>query len=161
MSRGFIGVGIVGMFLVGAGVVWLSFNRQADQSPVVSLKTAMVATREQSPSQEYQPQEYQFGQVGVTITPQQLTAGQKIVFSVAFDTHSGDLAYDFQQVATLKDETGKEYQLLEWTGGRGGHHLSGELVFEPLSAETKSLALTLSGIENQSREFTWETDLLE
>lgn len=157
MNRLFVSMGVLGFVLIGVIVAFLSFNRQAGQSQVLSRETVSTAVVASTGSERYQPQEAQFGQVGVTITPQQLMPGQQIVFSVALDTHSVDLAYDFNRVVALKDETGKGYQFLEWTGDNGGHHLSGELVFEPLSAETKSLTLTLSGIENQSHEFTWET----
>jgi hypothetical protein len=96
------------------------------------------------------------GEVDVKVTPAQLYPGKEIMLTVIFDTHSIDLSYDFISITELVDDKGNRYETNQWTGGSGGHHLSGTLIFEPLSPKAKSLTLTLNQIENTTEQFTWQ-----
>lgn len=92
------------------------------------------------------------GAVSLEITPKQLELNKKAVFEIYISTHSVDLDYDFLSVFKLSDETNNEYKTLEWTGGRGGHHLSGELIFNELQQNTKSVTLYIEGINDLSEQ---------
>lgn len=152
MNKLALSYGILGLVLLGTVSVLVA-NKSANQPVEVSQEQEGEAAASIAP---YASQEFQFGQVAVAITPEQLAAGQRVIFRVTLNTHAVDLNYDFSQIAVLEDETGNRYRLLEWTGENGGHHLQGELVFEPLSAKTRQITLSLTGIDDQSREFTWE-----
>ncbi|MDP2953771.1 MAG: hypothetical protein Q8O76_10700 [Chloroflexota bacterium] len=53
-----------------------------------------------------------------------------LVFEVGMNTHSVDLdQYDLAKLATLRDDSGKEYRPVSWSAEPGGHHRSGTLTF--------------------------------
>lgn len=57
-------------------------------------------------------------------------ANDSLTFHVAMNTHSVDLDdYDLGELATLRDDSGNEYQPVSWESEPGGHHRSGTLVF--------------------------------
>jgi hypothetical protein len=72
----------------------------------------------------------QVGGVYVSVTPLNLTerGSATIDFTVALETHSGSLP-DVLNSASLIRQGGGETQPLTWSGGKGGHHLSGKLSF--------------------------------
>lgn len=95
------------------------------------------------------------GAVDVTVTPKTISAGESPVFELALDTHSVELEYDFTQIVTLSDNENNRYQAMKWSGGNGGHHLSGELTFDSLSTKAKTITLTIDNIADQSTSFMW------
>lgn len=102
------------------------------------------------------PQTSDAGNVVIEVTPKSLEAGKEAVFEITFTTHSVDLDFDLASVSRLKDDQGKELNAVSWTGGKGGHHLSGQLSFPALSDKTNSVKLILSGILGSDREFSWD-----
>ncbi len=59
-----------------------------------------------------------------------LAEKDSLTFHVAMNTHSVDLDdYDLGELATLRDDSGNEYQPVSWESEPGGHHRSGTLVF--------------------------------
>lgn len=95
------------------------------------------------------------GNVAVKVTPKTLISGLQVVFEIIFDTHSVELNYDVMKIARLTDNMGNTYQPLSWTGGKGGHHIEGVLTFPSIVGSTKKVNLTISGIDNQDRVFSW------
>ena len=96
---------------------------------------------------------------GLTIEaqPLKLAVGQPTEFMLYFNTHQGNLELDLTRQAALIDDLGNQYQPVSWTGGSGGHHLSGKLIFPPLQGSPRQLKLTLSNVyEVLSREFVWD-----
>lgn len=69
-------------------------------------------------------------------------------FTVAFDTHTVDLAFDVAQVTTLSVDGGPSLRG-SWDGTPpGGHHRMGTMRF-PVSAEPgQTLTLTFEGLED-------------
>jgi hypothetical protein len=65
-----------------------------------------------------------------------------IDFQIVMDTHSGALPSDMLASAKLIGEGGAEITPLAWSGGKGGHHLSGKLSF-PAAGSEKLAVLTL------------------
>lgn len=96
------------------------------------------------------------GAVDVTVEPVIVTVGQELVLKLTLSTHSVELGYDLAQISTLTDTSGNISKPINWTGGSGGHHLSGELIFAPLREDPKELTLTISGIEGQTESFSWQ-----
>lgn len=95
------------------------------------------------------------GEVTVEVTPLLLQAGKDAKFEVVLDTHSVELSYNLMEAASLIDNQGKQYKPISWSGGSGGHHLSGELVFPSLSNKIKSAQLIIANISGFDRKFTW------
>ncbi len=100
------------------------------------------------------------GGVTVIVTPVNLedVAAPTIDFQVIMDTHSYNLAFDMTSIASLRSEKGNEESASAWSGGKGGHHVSGRLSFPagPLRAEG-SLTLTMKGVGGgKDISFTWK-----
>jgi hypothetical protein len=98
--------------------------------------------------------------VTVSVTPDgPLSEEGTVIFAVAMNTHSVDLAYDLMDVAVLRDSSGIEYSPSSWDGAIGGHHVLGSLRFDKVNGETASggyLQLELSGIGGApARVFRW------
>lgn len=136
---------------------WLVMNDSSqtsvDQVPEVEEVVEASQTNEEVKSIEVQSQS--FGAVDVEVTPKQVKEGDPIIFYLSINTHSVDLDYDFVSISSLEDEQGNVYQAQEWTGGQGGHHLRGELVFDNLKSDSKQLMLTINGIDGETNEFEW------
>ena len=103
------------------------------------------------------------GAVTVKTTPLNLDKpGDTLKFDVAMDTHSVDLSMDLTTTASLMTDTGLTIQASKWDAPSGGHHAEGTLSFPALKdgksilVGAKQLTLTISGIDNASRTFTWD-----
>ncbi len=95
------------------------------------------------------------GGVRVEVVPQPLAADQPLVLEVYFNTHSVDLDFDVEAIATLEDGAGNSYKPVSWEGSPpGGHHRSGRLSFPPVAA-FRYLKLTLEGVGGVDRVFEW------
>lgn len=102
------------------------------------------------------------GEVTVSVTPLVLKSGFPASFDIAFETHSVDLLFDVEQIATFSDGSSTSY-VPHWEGSPpGGHHRSGTLRFTPdLPAQAglqrpTIITLTLNNIAGISeRVFTW------
>ncbi|RIK32510.1 MAG: hypothetical protein DCC56_01500 [Anaerolineae bacterium] len=103
------------------------------------------------------------GMVVVEITPLNLgTPAETLNFDVVLNTHSVDLSMDLATLATLTTDTGASVQAVSWDAPRGGHHVSGILIFPSiqdgkfiLEGATK-LTLTILDVDVPSRVFEWE-----
>lgn len=103
------------------------------------------------------------GAVIVEITPLNLDApGNTLEFEVALNTHSLDLSMDLATLATLKTDTGITAEAIAWDAPRGGHHVSGRLIFpavkdgRPVLDGAGQLTLTLLDVDAPSRVFEWD-----
>lgn len=105
----------------------------------------------------------QQGSVTVEVTPLNLSnPSDSLEFEVALNTHSIDLSMDLAALATLTTDTGLAVQATLWDAPRGGHHVSGKLVF-PAMKDGRSilegagkLTLTILSLDAPSRVFEWE-----
>lgn len=106
------------------------------------------------------------GLITVEITPGNLEklGNNSIIFDVSLDTHSIDLSMDLAQLSTLTTDTGKVIQATTWDATRGGHHVSGKLIFNPvidgknLLDGVKGITITITGLDVPSRQFTWQSN---
>lgn len=110
-----------------------------------------------SPQYPLSPQQNSSGNVTVSVTPLSLKAGLPPSFDVSFETHSVELDFDVESVATFSDGTGAAFTA-RWEGTPpGGHHRSGTLRFVPDLQTTDTLALTFTGVAGiPERTFSWE-----
>ena len=104
----------------------------------------------------YQPQRDEKGEVVIEVMPKRLTAGSDSIFEIEFSTHSVDLNFNLEEIAYLTDDRGNIYNPLSWSGGKGGHHLAGDLTFPDLHESARKVILTISGIEGKDRVFEWK-----
>lgn len=105
------------------------------------------------------------GSITVEITPENLEKlGVNSIFDVSLDTHSIDLSMDLAQLSTLTTDTGKVIQATTWDATRGGHHVSGKLVFDTvidgknLLDGVKGITITINGLDVPSRQFSWQSN---
>lgn len=104
----------------------------------------------------------QQGTVTIEITPINLgTPADSLEFDVVMNTHSIDLSMDLATLATLTTDTGIILRATLWDAPRGGHHVSGRLIF-PAIINGKSmlegagkLTLTIVNVDALSRIFEW------
>lgn len=95
------------------------------------------------------------GEVSVKVSPKGLEVGKEAVFEVVLDTHFVPLDFDLTKISKLTDDQGNVYQPISWSGGSGGHHLSGTLSF-PQLPQTKFVEFSLSEINKIDRNFRWD-----
>ena len=140
------------MVLIGlAFVLGLKTDKSKSQKQVVLSNEVVTDVPEELPEIVKQA-----GAVEVKVKPVQLEADKNMVFEVGLNTHSVELGFDLVESVSLEDNLGNNYQPETWSGGKGGHHLSGELTFGQLKSKAKNINLSLDGIESQSVNFEWE-----
>lgn len=105
----------------------------------------------------------QQGAVVVEVNPLNLSApAGTLEFDVALETHSVELDMDLAALATLTTDTGLTVQATVWDAPRGGHHVSGTLIFpatqdgKPILDGASQLTLTILNLDAPSRVFRWQ-----
>lgn len=103
------------------------------------------------------------GAVTVTVTPLNLDeSADTLEFDIIMDTHSVDLSMDLATLSTLTTDTGVTIQAISWDAPRGGHHVSGKLIFPSMQdgkfilEGARKLTLTILNLDAPSRIFEWE-----
>ena len=142
---------IVLLFLIGLIIVVF-----VGLQLISRTKTNSQIQQKSNSSVLYKQQIDEKGSVVVEVTPISLASENNTSFTLSFTTHSGDLNYDVVVIAKLADNKGNTYKPISWTGGKGGHHISGTLTFAKLSQEASAVTLTIPGIDNFDRVFEWK-----
>ncbi len=104
-------------------------------------------------------QKAQAGGVTGVATPINLADAKAptVDFKLVLDTHSVPMNFDIAKIALLGDGKQLIVSASKWTGGKGGHHLSGTLSFpagELRSAGMLVLTLQIAG-EKTDLTFRW------
>jgi len=82
-------------------------------------------------------------------------------FSIVMDTHSGSLPLDVAKIAAARGPSGTTIPATAWTGGGGGHHLTGTLSFPSGTLRsTALLTVTLRGDGGKDLAFIWAEALI-
>jgi hypothetical protein len=101
----------------------------------------------------------EIGGVTVSVTPLNLAerGPTTIDFQIVVDTHAGALPSNISAIAKLVGEKGAETPPFAWSGGSGGHHLSGRLSFPAAGSEEKGvLTLVLKSVDGRNdMRFEW------
>jgi len=142
------------LVLIISGVVIIAFSTKTEQTPTPK-NSILKVTQSVSTAKRLDSQTKTMGNVEVVIIPTVSIQGKKAVLHVSLSTHSVELDYDYTEIVTLSDEQGNIYKPLKWTGGNGGHHVEGELIFEPLKEDAKKITLSIDGIDSQQALFQW------
>ncbi len=131
-------------------------------SPTSAANSASAAVANAAPAGEDLTQTNNEAMVTVAVTPLDLDdkSAATLDFKVALNTHSVDLSYDYQAIATLSNDAGEKIQATKWNGPTsGGHHVSGTLSFPQLKNRGQTLTLTLRGIAAvPERTFSWKVN---
>lgn len=94
--------------------------------------------------------------ITITVTPEEFSDNEW-KFSIAIDTHAGELTTDLENHAALIDEQGNTHAPRSWSGDPpGGHHRNGILLFDPIHPPPASLTLRIKKAgESHERTFVW------
>ena len=133
---------------------------QTNPQPAASVSTRSAPSQADTGNLTRSDQQ---GAVTVNVTPLNLkNPSDQLEFDIALETHSVDLSMDLATLATLTTDTGVSTQATKWDAPRGGHHVSGKLIF-PATKDGKSilegaskLTLTIVNVDASSRVFEWE-----
>ncbi len=135
---------------------------QSNPAPVQSAESVTPPINEADTSADMTRSDQQ-GAVVVAVTPLNLAdSSEQLEFDVVLETHSVDLSMDLALLSSLTTDTGVTVQANLWDAPRGGHHVSGKLIFPALSAGTPILAgasrltLTILDVDAPSRVFEWQ-----
>lgn len=95
--------------------------------------------------------------LSIEVQPLDFSFNEPVQFEISLDTHQGNLDFDLTRKSLLLDDKDNQYLPLEWQGDKGGHHLSGTLIFPALQKETKQLKLIIKDIYGiKERIFSWD-----
>ena len=135
---------------------------QSNPAPVQSAESVPPPIDEADTSSDMTRSDQQ-GAVVVSITPLNLAdSSEQLEFDVVLETHSVDLSMDLAVLSSLTTDTGVIMQATLWDAPRGGHHVSGKLIFPALSDGTpilsgaSRLTLTILEVDAASRVFEWQ-----
>lgn len=98
--------------------------------------------------------------VKVKVTYRNPGKGSAPVFEVALDTHSADLdQYKLEEVAVLRDDSGKEFKAAQVSAAGSGHHREALLEFKDADLSSiKYIELVVKGVAGvDERVFRFET----
>lgn len=132
---------------------WFAVLSIAAMALVIGIGEASAA----APAQAKLSQQVAGGGVSVNATLLK-DPGEGTAIKLALETHSVNLdGYSFEAIATLRDGNGKTYpvEAVEKAGG-GGHHREAILRFASVSAEAKTIELTVKNVAGvKERIFRW------
>lgn len=145
---------IMVLILITLTGLWVWAVVGPNQTPQERIQQKLFSEGKQS-NDLFTKQSNDQGDVIVEAVPVSLEPEKEAVFQVTFNTHSVELAYDLMKVSKLVDDKGNNLAPISWSGGSGGHHLNGELVFPSISAKAKSAQLIIANISGFDRSFVW------
>ncbi len=146
---------VLNLAIVIVGLVFLFNSFSSKGTPPAEE----MPENNESQKKKYETKTDNQGAVVIEVTPIALSSKENAAFNVTFTTHSVELAYDIVKIAKLTDDKGNAYNATGWTGGSGGHHLSGILTFPPMPSGIHSLTLTIPQVDTFDREFRWNVEL--
>lgn len=148
---------ILSLIILGAAIGFLVFViGKNNQKSAADIQTSNQPVQQvQTTNNGYTKQENQEADVAVEVTPLKLSSKESPEFDIVLDTHSVNLDKSLKDISVLEDDKGNMYSPISWSGGIGGHHIEGNLVFPSLSKDAKSVKLTIKQIGGVDRIFNW------
>jgi len=153
---------IIGILIVGGIIATVVLN--PGQSSYSQIKTnqqnsALTNNFSTNINGSSQRQSATVGAVQIDIEPKKLGRDEsENSFTAYFNTHSVELDFDFARIITLRDDQGNTYEAVRWTGNRGWHHVSGDIIFPRLEQNAQQVTLEIAGIEGQTQDFIWRLE---
>lgn len=137
------------IFLLIAFVQIRGKQNNSDAADLIQRKTPVLTVKTNSENG-----------LSVKATPIDFSWKKPVQIEIKFTTHQGDLNFDLTKNAVLINDKNQQYLPLSWSGGNGGHHLSGILVFPAISKETKNIKLIINNVYNtKERIFEWNLNI--
>ena len=148
---------ILFLVILGIAIVFLVLViGKNNQKTVTDIQISNKPVQQvQIANSKYEKQQNQEAEVTVEVTPLKLSSKENAEFNVVFDTHSVNLDKSLKEISVLEDDKGNIYNPISWSGGIGGHHIEGNLLFPPFSKDAKSAKLTIKQIGGVDRIFKW------
>lgn len=150
------------LILIIVGLLFLIFREQKLIN-IFQNQDRISPTSTIENSKVFEEKENLEGEVTVTVKPLKIAryntppgGKENTVFLVSLETHTVELDKDLKNISVIIDDKGMEYKPTNWTGGQGGHHISGDLIFPPVSKDAKSVILVIKGVDNIDRNFEWK-----
>lgn len=135
------------------GLFFFAFLEKKDKGENANSNTAISILDTEN---GYAMQSDSKASVTVDVAPSELGINKlQNIFDISFNTHSVEMDYDFSKVIVLKDNMGNTYEALEWTGGQGGHHVSGDIIFSAIDVQASSIEIDVLGVGGVDRKFRW------
>lgn len=107
-------------------------------------------------SRGLQKQSAEEADVTVEATPVMFSSAG-VDFTIRLTTHSTDLDFNLLEKAELQGDKGKTLKPTSWDGGKGGHHLFGNLKFPSFNEKTSSMKLIINDVAGvPQRIFEWK-----
>lgn len=147
---------ILFLVILGVAIGFLVFviGKNNQKNYLADNQTQSVQKIQTEPT-GYAKQQNLEAEVTVEVTPLKLSLKENPEFKVVLDTHSVNLDKPLKDISILEDDKGSIYNPISWSGGVGGHHIEGNLVFPPFSKDTKYVKLTIKQIGGADRIFKW------
>lgn len=151
MNKNILTISTLALAFIGGFLIF--YNLRTVSTPPTQNNSDVSDT-----SQKWESKIDDQANVTVTVTPILLSEeSEEWKFDVVMDTHSVELDQDMTKIATLVDDSGKEYEPLRWEGApAGGHHREGILTFNSVTPISKSFELKISNIGGVVRTFSWQ-----
>lgn len=149
---------ILALIILGIAIGFLVFAiGKNNQKTAIDIQTSNQPVQQvQTVNNGYKKQENQEAEVTVEVTPLKLSSKENTEFVVVLSTHSVNLDKPLKDISLLEDDKGNIYNPISWSGGTGGHHIEGKLVFPPFSKDAESVKLTIRKIGGVDRIFKWD-----
>jgi hypothetical protein len=126
---------VVGAVIVAGGAVALFLGGRSGTDPEAPAIGGELSTRT-----------FNAGTVEVSVVPLRIDASGA-AFRITLSTHSGDLAIDLAEAASL-EVNGVAWSGAAWDGDPpGGHHRQGTLTFPPAGPATGDVRLVIEGLQ--------------
>ncbi len=138
---------------IGSLVFAIGKNNQKNATDIQTSNKPVQQV--QTTNSKYEKQQNQEAEVTVEVTPLKLSSKENTEFDIVLDTHSVSLDKSLKDISELEDNKGNIYNPISWSGGTGGHHLEGNLIFPPFSKDAESVKLTIKQVGGVDRIFNW------
>lgn len=96
------------------------------------------------------------GGLSIEVNPVDFSFEGPMQFEISLNTHQGDLDFDIVQQSFLMDNKSNKYFPVKWHGGKGGHHISGILIFPAAAKDIENITLVIRDVYGvKERIFEW------
>lgn len=146
----------VSIFIILFSFFWIRDNSNQTASVVSELSATNPNNSVETEKIALPVKANNEGGLSIEIKPVDFSFDEPARFEVSLNTHQGDLDPDLTKKSVLFDEHSNQYLPLEWQGERGGHHISGVLIF-PIIKKTNEIKLVIKDVYGiEKREFLWD-----
>ncbi|MDO8555316.1 MAG: hypothetical protein Q7R75_02010 [bacterium] len=151
---------LVTLIATGGLLSWLVFKNNGEKI-VEPVSSNQYAPNQNTGAQtddaiKLEEQTNSEGGLSISIQPVDFSFEKPVQLEITFTTHQGDIDINLTNQALLIDERNNQLKPISWSGGNGGHHLRGILVFPSIPKENSKMTLVIKDIYGvKERTFLW------